>query len=125
MFVVTAALALTACGGSDPADADPCDSAREAAQVVADGNDVETPEEIVEALNEFADVLNELADRVPEDLKADAELLAAGTRVLAEIDPETGPTEEQQAIFVDTDYDAAGTRIDAYLDETCSVRIGE
>ncbi len=122
-FALVAALSLAACGGSDSgsSDADPCDAAQKVSDAFAAGDGAETDEEISEAIDGFAGALEDLAKVAPAEIKADAELLAKGTRALSEFELGVEPTEEQQEILEDEEYDAAGDRLDAFFEETCGL----
>lgn len=122
-FVVVGTFALAACGGSDSgsADADPCDAAQKVSDAFAAGDAAESEEEARDALGDFSDALEEFARTAPDDLKADAELLAGGTRRLADVPAGEQPSEEVAAILDDESYDAAGDRLEAFFEETCSL----
>lgn len=121
VLATTGALLLAACGGSDSAsDADPCDAAATVADALNAGESSQTAEEAIEALSDFADALEDFADVAPDELKDDAELLAEGTRVLADADPEN-PSEEVLAIVDGDEYDNAGEAFEDYAQGTCGL----
>lgn len=125
-LAVVGALSLAACGSSDSgsADADPCDAAQKVADTFEAGDSAESAEDAIAALGDFADALSDFADAAPDDLKGDAELLADATQKLSESDPVAGPSEELLAIVDGEEYDAAGERLEDYIQGTCGIDFG-
>ncbi|MFK7917812.1 MAG: hypothetical protein AB8G14_07020 [Ilumatobacter sp.] len=123
--LATSALVLSACGGSDAAsNADPCEVAQTVADAFEEGDAAESAEDALAALANFASTLEDLAKAAPDDLKADIELLADGTRQLADSDPDEGPSDEVLAIVDGDEYDAAGERLEDYIQGTCGLDFG-
>lgn len=123
--LVVGAMTLAACGGSDSAsDADPCEVAQSVADAFAAGDAAESAEDAIAALGTFASSLEDLAKAAPDEFKADFELLADGTRQLADSDPEEGPSDEVLAIVDGDEYDAAGERLEDYVQGTCGLDFG-
>ena len=122
-FIVVGALSLAACGGSDSGsgDADPCDAAQKVADTFEEGESAASAEDAIAALGNFADALSDFAEVAPDDLKDDVELLADATQKLSESDPETGPSEELLALVDGEEYDAAGERLEDYIQGTCGI----
>lgn len=120
---LTSVVTLAACSGSDSgSDADdPCAGTSNLASAYQAGEDAETPEEGLEAIRTLADALDEFARSAPDDIASDAEDLAAATRTLSEADPEGELTDEQTELLESDDLEAAGDRIEAYLEENCDI----
>ena len=124
-LAVVGALSLAACGSSDSASSDdPCDAAQKVADTFDAGNSAESADEAIAALGDFADALSDFADAAPDDLKDDVELLADATQQLSESDPEAGPSEELLALVDGEEYDAAGERLEDYVQGTCGIDFG-
>lgn len=123
--LVVGAMALAACGGSDAAsDADPCEAAQTVADVFAEGEASDNAEDGLAALSKLSTAIEDLAKVAPGEFTADFELLADGMSQLAASDPEAGPSEELLAIIDGEDYDAAGERLEDYVQSTCGLDLG-
>lgn len=123
--LIVGAMALAACGGSDDAsNADPCEVAQTVADAFAEGESADSDEDVIAALGTFATSIENLAKAAPDEFKADFEFLADATRQLADTDPEAGPTDEVLAIVDGPEYDAAGERLEEYVQGTCGLDFG-
>jgi len=122
---VVGALALAACGGSDSASEsdDPCAGTSDLAAAFEAGDSAESPEDALDAIGSLADALDDFAASAPDEVRADAEALAEATRTLSEVDPNGELTDEQAELMASDDLDAAGDRIEEYLDENCDIQI--
>ena len=120
-FVLAGTFVLAACGGSDSGSSDPCEAAQKVSDALEAGDGAESEADAREALANFATALEGFADSAPDDVKADAELLADGTRQLADVPAGEPPSEEVIAILDDESYDAAGDRLEDFFQETCSL----
>lgn len=124
-LLAVGALMIVACGGgSDAADADPCDAALEVTEAFDAGDNATSAEDVLAASGALADALTEFAKVAPDDFSADAELLADGMRRLSQADPETGPSEELIAILDGAEFNDAGDRLEEYVGETCGLEFG-
>jgi len=118
------ALVVASCGGSDASsEADVCAQVQEIADVFARGDDATTQEEALEALDDFAAALEDFAAIAPSEIKDEAEVLAEGTELLAESDPDE-PSEEALAVLEDDAYNEAGDALEDFALETCDINLG-
>lgn len=123
-LVLVGAFAIAACGGSDAGSADdPCEAAQKLSDAFEAGDAAESEEAARAALGNFATALEDFAAAAPDDIKADAELLASGTRQIADVPEGEQPSDEVAAILGDEEYDAAGDRLEEFLGETCSIEL--
>lgn len=58
------------------------------------------------------------------EVKADAERVAEATAILAEVDQETGPTEEQQTAADDTETDDAAEALEDFARSERDIELG-
>lgn len=124
-IVVIGASTIVACSGSDDAsNADPCDAAQKVTAAFAEGESAESADEAFASYSSLADALGDFAKAAPDDLQADSELLASGLRLLAESDPEAGPSEATLEVVNDESFDRAGDRLEDYFEATCGLEFG-
>ena len=144
LLAALAALLLVACGGDDDVSAaDFCEDATrfeqrfEQLDAELSGGEVPSPDVFEEA----ADAIDDLAGDAPGQIRDDLVTVADGVREVAEVlgevdlddpdlldDPEQA--EEVQAVVarmtaIDAKLEAAGERVEAYLQEECGIQIDE
>lgn len=133
-IAIGAALFLAACGASDSAgdagssdgesSGDVCARVQAVADASAQLDGAASLADGVVALRAMADALDGFAAVAPESVKADAERVAETTAILSEIDPETGPTEEQQAAADDPETDESAETIEDFARSECEIDLG-
>jgi hypothetical protein len=147
VLVAAASALIVSCGGDDDdgggegggeAAGDYCEALADfkasSDALDAFGDDA-TPEQLETAFTDIDETLDPLVAAAPEEIKADAELLASSTRELVEafaandFDLEVFALDEgNQELVASLDseeFNAAGERFDAYGQEQCGITIDD